>query len=594
MITVVVPMGIGGAAGLGFYQAGTASIGVAVEGENVATFDENGLTADIIPTGLTLPVSLNQYLADFVDIRMFGAACDGVTNDDAAFTAAFTGATSNRTILIPQGATCLISGTVSFTSAFAVSLVGAASGSSVIKFASGLNFPATTFSVFRWSGGSVHLGGTISDLTFDLNGATQTAATETFTARIVHSQLATGMRVQNCRFINSNPGIGCIVFDGTVRAIIRNNYFQQTASANNGKAIWIGSSAGVPSYNLIDGNVLVGTNMLVDGTGNKIIGNDVSGWGYGAGIGVGISTANVATNLDAVVIGNYLHDSRAGTDASGVDPNGIENWSQRSLITGNIAARNWGYGIGNGGAYSLVDGNTCFDNGGGGVKTAGFGSMLAGAVSGSNGIFSNNRAYDTGGGVQLTGYKDSNNNISGVGFVGNTFIGPNGAYDLNDPNRTTYTFSPPLNVLSVDGVLVGNGADTTEDTLKTVTLAAKTLNKVGDTIHISAGGTFAASTDVKTLRVKFGGTAVISPPGVAAGEIKWGVDIWITKTGLNTQSYNAIGRVLNSSNDGTSSGTLAITETAAIAVVVTGQNATNSVASSVTVQMLRVELIHAA
>lgn len=47
MIIVSVPMGIGSPSGLGFYEQTEESIGVAVNGINVATFDENGLTISV-------------------------------------------------------------------------------------------------------------------------------------------------------------------------------------------------------------------------------------------------------------------------------------------------------------------------------------------------------------------------------------------------------------------------------------------------------------------------------------------------------------------------------------------------------------------
>lgn len=152
-----------------------------------------------------------------------------------------------------------------------------------------------------------------------------------------------------------------------------------------------------------------------------------------------------------------------------------------------------------------------------------------------------------------------------------------------------------ITTLSVNGTSVGNGADTTEDTLMTYTVPANTLVNVGDMLHIIAGGTFAATTDNKTVRVRFGGVsgvAVSLPNGSAAGQTGWYVDAYITKTGASTQSYVSGG--LSSTNaNGTTSGTASKTDTATQDIVVTGRNVTSSAAGSITCQMLVVQYIKA-
>ena len=143
--------------------------------------------------------------------------------------------------------------------------------------------------------------------------------------------------------------------------------------------------------------------------------------------------------------------------------------------------------------------------------------------------------------------------------------------------------------LYATGVSVASGADITEDTLQTFTVAAGQLANVGDTLHVVAGGVFAgAGTDTRTARLKFGVNNLSAVQVTAAASTKWSVEAWIIKTGSNTQSYVAVGTT-NSAVVGTNNGTLTVTDTGTIAVAVSGQNATTATAGSVTAQAFIVE-----
>lgn len=154
-----------------------------------------------------------------------------------------------------------------------------------------------------------------------------------------------------------------------------------------------------------------------------------------------------------------------------------------------------------------------------------------------------------------------------------------------------------LSRLYVTGSVVGNGADTTEDTLQSYVLPAGTLANVGDTIHIMASGAAAASTDNKVYRVRIGsgaGNIVTSGTLLTLSGIRWAVDVYIVKTGSNTQSFYAMGRVSNATtSDGTLSGTLSGTDTAAITISITGQDTTASTANAVTCQYFSVDFLRA-
>ena len=148
--------------------------------------------------------------------------------------------------------------------------------------------------------------------------------------------------------------------------------------------------------------------------------------------------------------------------------------------------------------------------------------------------------------------------------------------------------------LFATGMLVGSGADLTEDILQTYTLPGNTLFYTGDILHIVAGGNFAGTTDAKTARMRLGGvTGVIlaAPVGNAASSTKWAMSAWVLKTGAGTQSFSALADVVNLQTDGTSAGTATLDDTAAIQIVVTGQNATNSVAGSINAQYFHVRLV---
>jgi hypothetical protein len=140
------------------------------------------------------------------------------------------------------------------------------------------------------------------------------------------------------------------------------------------------------------------------------------------------------------------------------------------------------------------------------------------------------------------------------------------------------------------GVSVGNGADLTEDTLATYTLPAGTLANAGDTIDIMASGSFGATTDSKAIRLRFGGGNLGGPAGAAATLTKWSFHARIVKTGASTQSYDLLGSTVNGNTGGTTSGVAAVTDTAGIVILIGGINTTNSVAGSVTIQTLTIDL----
>lgn len=141
-----------------------------------------------------------------------------------------------------------------------------------------------------------------------------------------------------------------------------------------------------------------------------------------------------------------------------------------------------------------------------------------------------------------------------------------------------------------DAASVANtAAVNTPEVLKTCTVPAAKLANVGDTIHLTAGGTFASSTDSKTITVKFGATTQSTITGATAGSTRWYSEVWFTKTGSNTQSYVALGATILTPV-GTTSSTTGLTDTNTIAITISGTNAIGG-AASVTAQALFVEFI---
>jgi hypothetical protein len=87
-----------------------------------------------------------------------------------------------------------------------------------------------------------------------------------------------------------------------------------------------------------------------------------------------------------------------------------------------------------------------------------------------------------------------------------------------------------FNVTSTGNIGIG------EDDLHSYTVAANTLSTNGDSLHLTAGGTFAATANNKQLRVKFGATNVFDSGSlVTAVATDWSVVCDVFRTGAATQ-----------------------------------------------------------
>lgn len=146
----------------------------------------------------------------------------------------------------------------------------------------------------------------------------------------------------------------------------------------------------------------------------------------------------------------------------------------------------------------------------------------------------------------------------------------------------------PEGVLSVNLTSTGNTADTSEDTLLSYSLPAKTLSAINKGIRIRAWGTTATNADNKTMRLYFG-SEVIATATAATSNKGWTLELEVFKNGASTQVVFGKGQV-DVTNVTPLVTTGAETDTAAITIKVTGQagtgNANDIVCKGLIVEML--------
>lgn len=116
-------------------------------------------------------------------------------------------------------------------------------------------------------------------------------------------------------------------------------------------------------------------------------------------------------------------------------------------------------------------------------------------------------------------------------------------------------------------------ADVTEKTLATFSVLANTLAANGDKLRIVAYGTRISSTNADVIRIKFGGTTLLTISIAEAGATAWHGEAILVRTGAATQKASAFehGR-LAGVTFGPTYTTPAETLTGAVNIVVTGQN----------------------
>lgn len=83
---------------------------------------------------------------------------------------------------------------------------------------------------------------------------------------------------------------------------------------------------------------------------------------------------------------------------------------------------------------------------------------------------------------------------------------------------------------------MGNGADTTEDLLFTLTLPANCLDVIGRQLLLEAYGQIAATSASKNARMYFGGTTLMNFAATTTQTGVWYINALITKTGASHQT----------------------------------------------------------
>jgi hypothetical protein len=172
---------------------------------------------------------------------------------------------------------------------------------------------------------------------------------------------------------------------------------------------------------------------------------------------------------------------------------------------------------------------------------------------------------------------------------GNTSDGRDAIY--SGP-ATDLAVAPGVRTLNPPVSAVGNGADTTEDTLQTFVIPAGTFRKVGDQLRIVAAGTMAATTDNRVSRLKFGGTNIANIVATGSTATAWRLDAQLIKTGLTGFTCHGVGFATQSNVSATPVG-LSLDNTVPITILVTGQNNTTAAANSINCNFLSVQFFPA-
>lgn len=165
---------------------------------------------------------------------------------------------------------------------------------------------------------------------------------------------------------------------------------------------------------------------------------------------------------------------------------------------------------------------------------------------------------------------------------------------LTDPTINAGTGSGtflPEGFLNKDSGSASTTAVVTEEDLLTYTLPANTLSANGKGVRITAAGITAGNANVKTIRLYFGTSVVMSNDiTTAPNNLAWKFQSIVLRNAATTQEHISEG-IVATANQTTIYGALAATVTGAITIKITGQNGTAS-AADITAQMLLVEMIN--
>jgi parallel beta-helix repeat protein len=322
-----------------------------------------------------------------VNVKAYGAVGDGVTNDTAAFKAAFASliTAGGGVCLVPKG-TYIISAS-GFTAPYVpavssrVHLVGVGRGASILKVNGMPTNHLLQCDGDNWS---------VENLTFDMGDYTPSAVLSAITCK------GNNWRVANCAVIKIGR-YGIAAFGGSNWSI-EGNYVTRTVAPGTVGAILVAANKGVWSSNarVVD-NVCEGAGICFSGDYGIIARNRVSRSGGGTGIFVQGSPSTHSPNITGNICtgGSSGHDASQGGKWWSVS--GFEIWAPDSVISHNTAHDNDGGGFAIGGQNSVVIGNKAYNNGRGGAGHAGFVARInpARGATASHSVFIGNSACDT-------------------------------------------------------------------------------------------------------------------------------------------------------------------------------------------------------
>ncbi len=139
---------------------------------------------------------------------------------------------------------------------------------------------------------------------------------------------------------------------------------------------------------------------------------------------------------------------------------------------------------------------------------------------------------------------------------------------------------------------VGNGADTTEDTLKSFTLPANALDAAGRGVFIYAWGKYSADLNTKTAKLYFGASSVSAQTAAAAGNTAWALEMVVGKAAANQQVISAQS-IVGTAHGGVTNSTAGVdTDTAGIVIKLTGQDSTSAAANRIVLNGMYIQFMN--
>ena len=410
--------------------------GVNINGTSVLSLTVAGgiggniTNATALPTGEPYARTMGNRFADVVNVRDWGAVCDGAVHTlasaypglslaqiQAIYPSAGVTSTSQKVdwaaiqqaifvagkaVYSPAG-TCLLEkqGIAGLSS---TGIYGDGIGLSVWKMDAG-----GSAATVRWGARS---GFWFRDITIDAtnNGSNAALSVQSATNWDLLNFEITNMQTYGVSFSNSSKG-----------RIFRPRITKNTPASTLNFAITGSPAAGPNSDVTIEDVDLNGSNINIDGLDITVRGGTIQNWLYGAGV----TTAQDTGNSGRYLISNILcKNSGSGTDANGFRPGCVENWGPYSVITGLRCFNLSGDCVGNGGQYSEISGNVGVDlNQSAGLSGACFdGRYYTSTYNGSFSTFSSNTCTNSAGtsGPVIYGYTDQAS-LTRVSLANNQF-----------------------------------------------------------------------------------------------------------------------------------------------------------------------------